>query len=216
MQRGCAVHPGRIEQSWGARGRSVLVFGGMGLHASAPVRGPVPAAAVEGILNLPEEKECVVIGTAYKEMKLKPNILDEYVKVPTPPHPTPPAHFAARHFCACAMCHGDQCRLGSMSLHWAPLFVSASAVTLERMRVSQSSHARPRPWARFTYHLAAVSGRAKLAVSSSSLPVQHRTLSMRLEGVNPAARACRSCGALRSQPWGHHEISRGPERSRQE
>lgn len=40
---------------------------------------------MEGILNLPEAKECVVIGTAYKEMKLKPNILDEYVKVPTPP-----------------------------------------------------------------------------------------------------------------------------------
>mmetsp|Transcript_17021 Transcript_17021/g.50801 ORF Transcript_17021/g.50801 Transcript_17021/m.50801 type:complete len:486 (+) Transcript_17021:287-1744(+) len=39
-----------------------------------------PGLPVEGILNLPEAKECVVIGTAYKEMKLKPNILDEYVK----------------------------------------------------------------------------------------------------------------------------------------
>ena len=39
--------------------------------------------AVEGILNLPEATESIVIGTAYKEMKLKPNILDEYVKVRT-------------------------------------------------------------------------------------------------------------------------------------
>jgi DNA polymerase delta subunit OB-fold domain len=38
-------------------------------------------SAVEGVLNLPEGQECCVIGTVYKEMKLKPNILDEYVKV---------------------------------------------------------------------------------------------------------------------------------------
>jgi DNA polymerase delta subunit OB-fold domain len=37
--------------------------------------------AVEGVLNLPEGQECCVVGTVYKEMKLKPNILDEYVKV---------------------------------------------------------------------------------------------------------------------------------------
>ena len=36
---------------------------------------------MEGVLNLPEGQECCVIGTVYKEMKLKPNILDEYVKV---------------------------------------------------------------------------------------------------------------------------------------
>ena len=39
------------------------------------------APAVEGVLNLPEGQECCVIGTVYKEMRLKPNILDEYVKV---------------------------------------------------------------------------------------------------------------------------------------
>jgi len=36
---------------------------------------------VEGILNLPEGQDSIVIGTAYKEMRLKPNILDEYVRV---------------------------------------------------------------------------------------------------------------------------------------
>ena len=34
------------------------------------------------ILDLPEGQEVAVIGTLYKEMKLKPSILDEYNKVP--------------------------------------------------------------------------------------------------------------------------------------
>ena len=33
------------------------------------------------ILDLPEDVEVAVIGTLYKEMKLKPSILDEYNKV---------------------------------------------------------------------------------------------------------------------------------------
>ena len=37
--------------------------------------------AVASILAVPEGQEVVVIGTVYKDMKLKPSILDEYVKV---------------------------------------------------------------------------------------------------------------------------------------
>lgn len=37
--------------------------------------------AVTKILDLPEGQEVAVIGTLYKEMKLKPSILDEYNKV---------------------------------------------------------------------------------------------------------------------------------------
>lgn len=33
------------------------------------------------ILTLPENEEVLVVGTVYKDMKLKPSILDEYVKV---------------------------------------------------------------------------------------------------------------------------------------
>lgn len=32
------------------------------------------------ILDVPEEGEVAVVGTLYKDMKLKPSILDEYVK----------------------------------------------------------------------------------------------------------------------------------------
>ena len=38
-------------------------------------------AAVANILTLPENDEVMVVGTVYKDMKLKPSILDEYVKV---------------------------------------------------------------------------------------------------------------------------------------
>ena len=41
------------------------------------------STAVSKILDLPEGQEVAVIGTLYKEMKLKPSILDEYNKVPT-------------------------------------------------------------------------------------------------------------------------------------
>lgn len=39
-----------------------------------------PTLKVEQILNLPEGKECLAIGTVYKDMKLKPNVLSEYTK----------------------------------------------------------------------------------------------------------------------------------------
>lgn len=32
------------------------------------------------VLELEEGKECIVVGTLYKQMKLKPSILDEYSK----------------------------------------------------------------------------------------------------------------------------------------
>lgn len=32
------------------------------------------------VLGLEEGKECIVVGTLYKHMKLKPSILDEYSK----------------------------------------------------------------------------------------------------------------------------------------
>jgi DNA polymerase delta subunit 2 len=37
--------------------------------------------AVSKILDLPEGQEVAVLGTIYKEMKLKPSILSEYNKV---------------------------------------------------------------------------------------------------------------------------------------
>ena len=36
--------------------------------------------AVCTVLELEEGKECVIVGTLYKHMKLKPCILDEYSK----------------------------------------------------------------------------------------------------------------------------------------
>ena len=33
------------------------------------------------ILDLPEGREVAIVGTLYKDMKLKPSILDEYNKV---------------------------------------------------------------------------------------------------------------------------------------
>lgn len=36
--------------------------------------------AVCTILGLEEGKECTIVGTLYKHMKLKPSILDEYSK----------------------------------------------------------------------------------------------------------------------------------------
>lgn len=32
------------------------------------------------VLGLEEGKECIIVGTLYKDMKLKPSILDEYSK----------------------------------------------------------------------------------------------------------------------------------------
>lgn len=46
-------------------------------------------SAVKGVLDLPENQEVVIIGTLYKEMKLKPSILAEYTKAPFLPC-TPP------------------------------------------------------------------------------------------------------------------------------
>ncbi len=39
-----------------------------------------PGVPVSKILDLPEGQEVAVVGTVYKEMKLKPSILDEYNK----------------------------------------------------------------------------------------------------------------------------------------
>ena len=39
------------------------------------------ACAVKSVLDLPEGQDVVVIGTLYKDMKLKPSILAEYSKV---------------------------------------------------------------------------------------------------------------------------------------
>ena len=41
----------------------------------------VLASAVKGVLEMPEGQEVIVIGTLYKDMKLKPSILAEYSKV---------------------------------------------------------------------------------------------------------------------------------------
>ena len=38
--------------------------------------------AVASVLEMPEGREVCVIGTLYKEMKLKPSILNDYTKVP--------------------------------------------------------------------------------------------------------------------------------------
>jgi hypothetical protein len=52
--------------------------------------------AVKGVLDLPENQEVAVIGTLYKEMKLKPSILAEYSKV-SHIYLTPPTH---RTYCS--------------------------------------------------------------------------------------------------------------------
>ena len=39
--------------------------------------------AAASVLEMPEGREVVVSGTLYKEMKLKPSILQEYTKVPS-------------------------------------------------------------------------------------------------------------------------------------
>lgn len=36
--------------------------------------------AVTTVLGLEEGKDCIIVGTLYKHMKLKPSILDEYSK----------------------------------------------------------------------------------------------------------------------------------------
>ena len=40
----------------------------------------VYGVVVTTILGLEEGKECTIVGTLYKHMKLKPSILDEYSK----------------------------------------------------------------------------------------------------------------------------------------
>ena len=42
-----------------------------------------PAVTGVNVLDLVEGQEVAVVGTVYKEMKMKPNILDEYTKVHT-------------------------------------------------------------------------------------------------------------------------------------
>ncbi len=55
-------------------------------HANSPspnlIMNFFMCSAVTKILDLPENQEVAVLGTLYKEMKLKPSILNEYNKVP--------------------------------------------------------------------------------------------------------------------------------------
>lgn len=39
-----------------------------------------PYIAVTTVLGLEKGKDCIIVGTLYKHMKLKPSILDEYAK----------------------------------------------------------------------------------------------------------------------------------------
>ncbi len=48
------------------------------LREAASLKWGQKAAYVEKILLVKPGQRCYVIGTVYKEMKLKPNILDEY------------------------------------------------------------------------------------------------------------------------------------------
>ena len=50
------------------------------------------ASAVNSVLDMVEGEEVAVIGTLYKEMKLKPSILSEYTKVI---HPTATRSFSS-------------------------------------------------------------------------------------------------------------------------
>ena len=47
------------------------------------------------MLELQDGEDCIVLGTLYKEMKLKPSILDEYVKDLGLPRPLPDAKFTS-------------------------------------------------------------------------------------------------------------------------
>jgi len=48
------------------------------LHALVP--SWKPQLPVTTVLGLEEGKDCIIVGTLYKHMKLKPSILDEYAK----------------------------------------------------------------------------------------------------------------------------------------
>ncbi|PRW57144.1 DNA polymerase delta small subunit [Chlorella sorokiniana] len=52
----------------------------MRAHVEAAARSAWPGIPVVRILSVPEDGEVAVVGTLYKEMALKPSILDEYVK----------------------------------------------------------------------------------------------------------------------------------------
>lgn len=49
-------------------------------HVETAAARAWPGVPVVRILGIPEEGEVAIVGTLYKEMKLKPSILDEYVK----------------------------------------------------------------------------------------------------------------------------------------
>lgn len=49
-------------------------------HVEAAARAKWPGTRVVRVLEVPEEGEVVIVGTLYKEGRLKPSILDEYVK----------------------------------------------------------------------------------------------------------------------------------------
>jgi len=54
---------------------------------------------VRSVLELVEREDCILLGTLYKEMKLKPSILDEYVKDVRSRPPPPPASRARSWRC---------------------------------------------------------------------------------------------------------------------
>lgn len=49
-------------------------------HAEAAARAAWPGVPVVRVLDIPEQGEVFVVGTLYKEMALKPSIMDEYTK----------------------------------------------------------------------------------------------------------------------------------------
>jgi hypothetical protein len=83
-------------------------------------RKAIVSAAVCKILDLPENQEVAVIGTVYKEMKLKPSILNEYNKVRRQP---------ASH----AATSGIKCYHPGIANSTLPAVVASAAVPCHRL-----------------------------------------------------------------------------------
>lgn len=65
-------------------GQTCKVFdGGTCLFPSAPhaSKHQPPLLTVSKVLQLQDGKDCILIGTVFKDMKLRYNVLDEYIKV---------------------------------------------------------------------------------------------------------------------------------------
>lgn len=50
-------------------------------------------AMLSKTLDVPEETECIVLGTVYADMKAKPNVLEEYTRDPLAPIAPPPSKY---------------------------------------------------------------------------------------------------------------------------